>query len=233
MDVTGEIVPKGLRRILVGSAVVHGLVVVGLFVSGVAQSKPTIPPKNFIATKLVRLGKPREEKLLPRKPKPPPQTKKAAVAPQAKPRTPAKRTHTGPSEEQRNKARLSDLLNRLKSDDEPEGRQDGSRDGEVSDLTRAIIGNKFATEVERCLRSNYAIEGIDPARVIGRTATVLVKVGPDGKFIDWAIEQASGLKAFDRAVRRAVRQCGKVSPPPDPIREQVKEDGIELVFKPD
>ena len=131
-------------------------------------------------------------------------------------------------------AQVTNALERLKERDRevPEGRADGVRGGEVSDLAHSIAGNAFATEVVRCLHDHYAIEGINPDAVKSRSALVVIRIDRDGSFLESHLEHSSGLPAFDRAVERALKLCGKVSPPPETMRDQVRNDGFEVEFQP-
>lgn len=230
--------PAALRWILVGSGVVHFLFVVAVAVSAAASNHSIRPPQTAITAKLVRLGKKRDKELLPRKiaPKPPPPKKAAPVlAPQ--PSAPAAPTPTPKSATDRLKeiGSVTDALNRMKKtakEDEPEGDPEGTADGDASSLTQALIGNRYMTEVYRCVKSHYAIEGIPPRKIVGRKALVLTRINEKGKLFDFRIEKSSGLRAFDRAVERAVKRCGRVSPPPKEILRQVRDDGIEFEFRP-
>jgi hypothetical protein len=69
-------------------------------------------------------------------------------------------------------AKMSKALDRLKknANAEVEGSPEGVADGEVSKLAQAVAGNQFVTEVYRCIKENYAVEGLDPSRVRGRVA---------------------------------------------------------------
>lgn len=224
----GPAVPRALRITLIGSGVGHVFLVIGLIVgtsveqsrSGCGCARSSSRAQTVITTKLVRLGKERPKELLPRKPKAPPPPEK--IAPIGKP-DPAKQPEP---------KSLSSALERMKraSQEEVEGHPDGSPDGEVSSLTRALVGNKYATEIYACVKKHYAIEGLGPERVRGKQARVHVRVNHDGSFFDIKIEKSSGLKPFDRAVDRAVKRCGKVSAPPKEIAEQVRTDGIEFEF---
>ncbi len=220
--------PRGLRLTLIGSAVFHVLVVVGLVIATTGTSYSSDRVETVITTRLVRLGKQRPKELLPRKPRPPPPAPKRSVVIEGAETEPAK-----PQPKRTNdRNRLTSALDRMKkySDEEPEGLEDGSPDGTVSDLTKALIGNKYGTEIATCIGKHYNMEGIAPGRVAGKTATVFVRVAADGRFADFKLEQGSGEKRADRAVERAIKRCGKVSPPPAEIRDQVVRDGIEVVF---
>ncbi|MBI5510656.1 MAG: TonB C-terminal domain-containing protein [Deltaproteobacteria bacterium] len=223
--------PRGLRRSIVLSVVVHVVVVLGLVVatSGLARSKRST--QTVITTKLVRLGKERPKEFLPRKQElPPPAARSiaAAASDKASPKSPS-------GKDGGEKQSLTDALSRLKrssSADEPEGHADGVVDGEVSSLAEALVGNRYTTEIYKCVKANYAIEGIPPEKIKGKSAMIFIRVQGDGTFFDIKLETGSGLAAFDRAVEKAIKRCGRVSPPPKEILERVREDGIEFEFRP-
>ena len=232
---------KGFHKVLMVSCVVHGLFFGGFvaFHSWGANAAPK-RPKNFIATKLVRLGKKRPPELLPRleaqpAPNPKPQV---SLAPPKKKSAPKKVTTAKPQkavsalERAKSMRKMSSALDRLRrvGDAEQTGDPDGVQDGEVSQVSAAILGNKYATEIYRCLKKNYAIQGVEQSKVKGRQATLVLQVDATGKLLGAKIVKASGLAAFDRAVLRSVQRCGKVSPPPKSLRQAVGSDGIEIVY---
>jgi TonB family protein len=235
----GEGLPAGLGRFVVLSMALHLAAFVGALGVGQLHLAKAAPVQTVLVTKLVRLGKERPPELLPRKPEAPPPAAKpvAAVTPQVevKDHQPAAKPESLPSAKDRiaQLSQVSKALERLKKQgaDEPEGLADGVRDGEVSRLAQAMAGNQFATEVYRCIKQYYSIEGMDQSRVRDRSAVVIVRIDTDGRFIEHRIERSSGLEAFDRAVDRAVIKCGKVSPPPSEISDAVR-DGLEVVFQP-
>lgn len=235
-------IPAGLRRLMFGSMAVHLLALVIALVAGrLSVNAKVVPPRSFIPTKLVRFGKKRPKHLLPRLNRPPPPKPKPDVNLSPTPPPDAPTTSETPQKalsaldraKQLSKtSRALDRLRRTTEAEEPDGDPDGVEEGEVSDVQAAIIGNKFATEIYRCLKKNYTIEGVSRSRVANRQASILVRVQSDGKLFGIKLLKRSGLAAFDRAVERAVARCGKVSQPPQLLRDQVKSDGIEIVFKP-
>jgi TonB family protein len=208
--------------------------VLGLVVGTAGPGHSSGLAETVITTKLVRLGKERPQDLLPRKQRMAPPAKKAVSLDPASRRAEPAPKSVSAKERINEMSKLSNALSRLKEmgDEDPEGQEDGSPDGEVSSLAQALIGNKYATEIYACVKKHYAIEGLPPAKVKSRMAVVFVRVKTDGTFFDFKIEKSSGLKAFDRAVERSIRRCGKVSPPPVEILKQVREDGIEFEFRP-
>ena len=224
--------PRGLKGSIILSVLVHVSVVVGLVVATTGTARSKRSTETVITAKLVRLGVERPKEFLPRKVEPLPGAAKPTPVP-ASDKSSNVKSATGkdPSAE---KHSLSDALSRLKksSGDEPEGMADGVADGEVTTMAQALAGNRYLTEIYKCVKANWAIEGISPDKIKGKSATVVIRVQSDGTFYDIKPEQGSGLAAFDRAVEKAIKRCGKVSPPPREILDRVKGDGIEFEFKP-
>ena len=227
-----ELVPRGLRRSLVFSVVLHVGVAVGLVVATTGSFRARQRTETVMTAKLVRLGRERPKEFLPRKEEPLPSAPKPAPV-EASPQSKAGKPVAGkdPTAEKRS---FSDALSRLKksSAEAPEGHADGVVDGEVSSLAESLIGNRYVTEIYKCVKDRYAIEGIPPERIRGKSATVFLRVLADGTFFDVKVEKLAGVAAFDRAVDKAIRRCGKVSPPPKEILDRIRTDGIEFEFKP-
>lgn len=231
----GPIIPQGLKTLLITSVAVHlGIILVASVVSG-WQSQAAVTPRNAIATKLVRLGKKKPKENLPRLTQPPPPTAKPVpkIDNAAKP-TPQTKTPSTKSALNRLKSSTASALSRLKNmaEEEPEGDPEGVEGGEVSDAALALLGSKFTTELKRCIDRFWEIRGTSRKAVRGRSAEVLIRVAPDGRFIDWRIMKKSGLAAFDRAVIRATSQCGKVSPPDARLRDELRKEGIQVNYRP-
>jgi TonB family protein len=229
--------PRGLTTAILVSAFGH----VALFVLAVAFAlwRPSLhrQPQNAIITKLVRLGTERPPDWLPRKPSSPPPAAAEPVPIDVKGAAKPTEHQPMPTAKDRVKqlGQVSNALERLKHQQTPEeleGSAQGVAGGEVSSLAQAIEGNRYVTEIVNCLKNNYAIEGVSPGTVKNRTALVLIRVERDGSFIESKVERSSGVPAFDRAVERALKLCGRVSPPPAGMRDQVRNDGIEVEFQP-
>ncbi|MBT6488382.1 MAG: TonB family protein [Deltaproteobacteria bacterium] len=248
-------IPQGLKRLMLGSLALH--VSVGVILAAVLGHAHDPAPKNVVVTKLVRLGKKRPDDMLPRllKEKPPapaakkPPVKKVEpkpkpaekVIPIKKPDAPKqpKAKKEPPKENALDRARkmnnVSSALDRLRSakgEEEAEGDPKGSQKGTVSDLSLAILGNKYMTEISDCLQSVWNVEGLSESQTAGLSAKIGIWVSSRGKFVRHQIEGSSGVAAFDRAVEKAVQKCGGVSAPPSAIRKVVGRDGIEIVFRP-
>ena len=63
-------------------------------------------------------------------------------------------------------------------------------------------------------------------------ALVLLYVQADGRISRHTLLETSGQPAFDKAIGRAVRQCGKVAPPPPSLQARLRNEGIEIDFQP-
>lgn len=246
-------IPQGLKRLLLGSLILH--LSLGLILATVLGHAQNPEPRNVVITKLVRLGKKRPDDMLPRllkeEPPAPAAKKPAPKKPEPKPvekvipiKTPdapkkAKPKKEPPKENALNRARkmshVSSALDRLRSakgEKEAEGDPAGSQKGTVSDLSLAILGNKYMTEISDCLQSVWNVEGLSESQTAGLSAKIGIWVSSRGKFVRHQIEGSSGMAAFDRAVEKAVQKCGGVSAPPRAIRKVVSRDGIEIVFRP-
>lgn len=234
----GEL-PRGLKRAVIGSLVAHlalGLIVVAVS-AGASRAKK--PRERVLVTQLVRLGKERPEHLLPRKEAPPPPKEDPppvkpkvepppAPKPEPKPAVDPKPAPPSAKERLSQLSQVASALDRLKQQAEEEGSPDGSQYGTVKS---ALLGAKFASEVHACMKAHYSLEGLTPAQTAGRKAIVLVRIDADGKIRDAQLETSSGLGRFDQNVVRAALRCGKVSPPPKEMLEDVRE-GVLVEFTP-
>jgi TonB family protein len=225
-----------MTRGITVSVIAHVAVIV-LGIVSIRSAHSRKPAQNVIVTELVRLGKERPKELLPRKDEPPPEPTKADPPPQTTPTDPPPQQKPTPPKDAAPSAkdRLSQLskvqnaLDRLKNQDEPEGREDGSQYGTAA---KALAGNKLASEVYACMKANWNLLGMSPAQAAGKSAKLAVNVQKDGRLSDLDITKSSGDPRFDSAVKTAAQKCGKVAPPEPEIAEQARKDGFELTFTP-
>jgi TonB family protein len=231
-------VTRGLLWTFVGSGAAHlvAIIVVAIAASGASHSHK--PPQTVLTTKLVRLGKKRDEDLLPRKPTaPPPPPKKAAPVQPPEPDAAPEPARVRSAEDRlKEMSRVSDALNRLKTkkaDEEVEGDPEGSPTGEATSITEALARNRYASEIHDCVDAHYEIKGIPRRKVAGKSAVVFVRVREDGRLTDFRVLKSSGLPQVDRAVRDAIKLCGKVSPPAEEFAAELRNEGIEFEFRVD
>lgn len=225
-----------MSRAIVGSIVLHAGVIVAVVLT-MNMHASARKPQKVIVTELVRLGKERPKDLLPRKEAPPPEPTRVDPPPQTAPSDPAPHEKPQPPKDAAPSAkeRLSQLskvqnaLDRLKNEEEPEGKADGSQYGTVA---RALEGNKVASEVAACMHAHWTIPGVSMAQVAGKSADIAVTVDRNGAIGNFEILRSSGDPRFDSAVRGAATSCGKVSPPAAEIADQMRKDGIQITFTP-
>lgn len=228
--------PRGFWVVVMTSVALHFAVGAAVFFAVTWNARARKPIQNVITTELVRLGKERPKDFLPRKEEPPPEPTRADPPPQTTPTDPPPQTKPTPPKDAAPSAkdRLSQLskvqnaLDRLKTEEEPEGREDGSQYGTVA---KALAGATYFSEVQACMRAHYSIEGMSQAQVAGKKATVLVRIEKNGTIRDVELGKGSGDARFDQNVMRAAKRCDRVAPPPAEYAAQLRSDGLEVNFE--
>lgn len=233
--------PSGMTPFLVASVVAHFVIGGGLFALSTILGRPTIDleQKPIIAS-LVRLGKPRDEKLLPRKeeePPPPPAATQAepvklpsqeAVKIPTKDAKPEKAaSKEGPRD---NKKSLFDALNRASrgTASEIEGAIDGDPDGDSAKQE----GDRYFGLLRAVVRRNYAVSDTIPeAERRSLRAEVTLWIGRAGEVLNVRLTKPSGNEMFDSAVLGAVKRASPFAPPPDALRSTLKNEGVAIVFR--
>lgn len=228
----------------------HGLLVVAGLVYSFLTAGPRVDPNiPVIKATLVRQGKPRDEKLLPRKeqPPPPPKEVKAPPAPPAQaPKPPEKAVVPVPvaqpppapapqkgdkSGEDRRK-RLFGAFDKTAKKAEPEeleGAEDGDPDGDSATAEGERYYALLSTQVQR----NYNVaESIPEAERMYLKAQVQVRLARTGEVLESRLTTASGNDLFDSAVLSAVKKASPFSPPPDHLRDALQKQGVVLEFRP-
>lgn len=247
--------PSGLKRFLLFSVALHvAVVLVGLILSAILAKPRLDVNQKPIQAKLVRLGKPRDEKLLPRKeepPPPPPQEVKAVeppprpvaeppppqpaavpiAVPDAKP-APKQEKQDGVKEsEQRRKSLFSAFSKVSKST--PAEELEGEADGDpLGDAARAE-GERYWGILSAQVRRHYDVsQTIPDDERIRLKARVVMKLSRTGQVIDVDLSKPSGNALFDNAVLSAVKKASPFSPPPEAVRDLLNRDGVEMEFSP-
>lgn len=232
---------------LIGSLAAHaGLVVVGL-VLGSFFSGPAIDlNQKPITAHLVRLGKARDKKFLPRKEEPPPPPKEEhgqtapATPPPAKAAVPVPLKKPTPAVHQKHEgARDSDLrkqlfgafskLSKKPPDEDPEGAENGSTEGDSSEAEGEQYWGLISAQVHR----NYDVSQTIPEEErAGLKAQVALRIGRRGQVLEVKLVKSSGNALFDNAVLAAVKKASPFSPPPDALRDSLENTGVVLEFVP-
>jgi TonB family protein len=243
--------PTRLSRFVVFSVGAHVAVLAAalLYARFTAAPKVVLDQKPINAS-LVRLGKPRDPKLLPRKevaqpppkevvakptPTPPaeaPAPSPAAVAvPGVKPApSPAPQKGEPTAEDRRKK--LFGAFDKSAKPSEPqelEGAEDGDPDGDSA----VAEGERYYGLLKSQVRRHYNVaDTIPDAERLYLKAQVAMKLGRAGEVLDVSLAKASGNELFDAAVVAAVRKASPFSPPPDALRDALQKNGVVLVFSP-
>lgn len=239
---------RGLNLAVAASLVLH----VGAFAawqfSGPAEGKKVDLDKAVVHTRLVKLGKKRDDQLLPRidaqkapPPAPPPKapvnnTPKPTAAPKPKPKV-VDRTSTMQnalskleSDKRDPTNTLADrIANRLGTPSD-EGDENGSKVG------TAITGRMRADYFDHLhakVQNHFAVPNVlDDAERIRLRAELHIRVGPNGQLLGARLAKPSGNSAFDNAVLSAAKSAAPFSGPPLPLRAEMRDEGVLLEMCP-
>jgi TonB family protein len=243
--------PSRLGLFLGVSVAGHGLLlVVGLVYSSLTAGPKVDPNIPVIKATLVRQGKPRDEKLLPRKdpPPPPPKEVKAPPAPPAEapkppekavvpvpvaaPPQPAPAPQKGDTSGEDRRKRLFGAFDKTAKKapaEELEGAEDGDPDGDSA----TAEGERYYALISTQVRRNYSVaESIPEAERLYLKAQVQVRLARNGEVLESRLTAASGNDLFDSAVLSAVKKASPFSPPPDHLRDALQKQGVVLEFRP-
>jgi len=247
--------PTRLSRFALVSVVGH----VVLLLAAVLYARFNAGPKVDLDAKpirasLVRLGKPRDPKLLPRKeqlppppkqvdaPKPapdaPPPPSSAAVAvpiPGVKPEpssTPKPEPVKGEKTGEDRRKRLFGAFDKTAKAAEPE-EAEGAEDGDPDGDSATAEGERYFGLLQSQVRRHYNVADTIPDSERLRLNTVVaVRLGRTGEVLDVSLTKPSGNDLFDSAVVTAVRRASPFSPPPDHLRDTLQKHGVNLSFRP-
>jgi TonB family protein len=228
-SVTGHVLAVGLWLL------------VGWLLAGPKVDLTQVPMK---AT-LVRLGKPRDEKLLPRKEEevapPKPKVEEVAVpTPAAKPDTAIKiPTKDAKPDKAKKEDGAKDAKKSLFDAFAKGGKQgkaedlEGQADGDPNGDAAKQEGERYFGLLNSVVKRNYDVSNtIDEAERRRLRAEVALRIGPAGELLDVAITKGSGNELFDSAVIGAVKKAAPFSAPPEHLRDSLKKAGVAIVFTP-
>lgn len=241
--------PYGWTAML--SLALHVALVAGVVVASTVDAcGPRLEvPEHVIAAKLVKLGTPRDPKLLPRKPQeppPPPPAPREAPVPVAAPEPAAapavnvaapSPTAAAPRSEKPDPTRkLDDIMKRFSSEnaalakaEEAIGALDGDPEG---DAERAEEGERYYALVKKRIQDHFEVPSTIPdAERIHLRTSVVIHIDASGRILKPSVEKPSSNGQFDSAVLAGIQRAGSVPPPPDHMRDTVRK-GIVLDFRP-
>lgn len=227
--------PSPLPLFVGVSVVGHVVVVLLLIVFNWLWGAPKIDlEQKPIKASLVRLGKKREETLLPRKEEPPPPAPKVAeVAPKPTADTAVKiPDKNAKREKEAPKKSLADMMAAASKNAKPE-ELEGEADGDPNGDSAVQEGERYYGLITSVIRRNYDVSNtIDESERRRLKAAVAMRIDDTGKLLDVEITQSSGNELFDSAVIGAVKKAAPFTAPPEHLRKSLKKDGVALVFTP-
>jgi colicin import membrane protein len=236
---------------LVLALLFHVLVVgAGFVLPQLGQSSH--PLQKPIIARMVALGKPRDQRLLPRKESPPPAAapvaapsapslapaapqvaKKPALVPKLQAPSPPKQ----PSRQQLMERALARAAGKTspepKSREPPDPERAGSEKGSAQGTAAsAEEGDEYFTAVHDAILENYIVPSVISERErLYLTATVLAYIGPQGQILKHEFQKKSGNNVFDQALELAIQRT-KLPRPPEALASELRDSGVVLNFKP-
>jgi type IV secretory pathway VirB10-like protein len=228
---------RGFSLALIGSVVLHAAGVGAAVYSSRGHKAPRI--ENAIPVQIVKLGKKRDPKLLPRKveevapPPPPEEAVKLDSGDKQKPvekETEKKPTSKEPEMSAAAKRLLDErkLERALQKIDEQEGDPEGDIHGTTTDATNAATG--YQRDVGRVLQASYAVpEAIPASQRQFLKARVVLFIEKNGRISNYEFTEKHPNGLFMGALERLLNNI-TLPPPPAELAKQVKEDGIEILF---
>jgi outer membrane biosynthesis protein TonB len=191
------------------------------------------PLRKPVVAHLVALGQPRDPHLLPRKESVPPVAAAPASVPQkansSKPASAPQRTLTRQELMERALAGAARRTHEDKPDPERAGEETGSVEGTAA---TAEEGEKYFGEVEDAIHQNYVVPSVISERDrMYLSATVVIYIGRDGSIVKHVMTKPSGNTFIDQALVLALQRT-HLPPPPPELAKVVRNDGVEINFKP-
>ncbi len=226
-----------LMRIAVAVSIVAHVAVFAAWLVWPQPSRAAVDlDEAIIKTRLVKLGKPRDEKLLPRLPTSPPPPPKVDKKPDLKVE-PDKKPDTLPKPEADTKPSAADILEKFKNDAErpkelsdiindrigeptEEGRPDGDKEGAA--LDGEVTASYFARVLARVQNKMEVSSVLTDEERVRLRAVVCFKIAEDGSVSDITVK-SSGSQIYDADVVAAARRASPVPAPPPPARRQAAE----------
>jgi len=223
---------------LVISILIHGSALAG-FALLKEDNKPRIDLNRAIPVKLVKLGKKRDPKLLPRivRSAPPPKSEGIALETKNKDKKTPNPKKTRPQKEKMSEAArrmlesqaLDNALDKF-SDEAPEGDPDGDVDGTTTDSANAAAG--YHRDIVKTLKSQYRVPTvISPSQRRFLKARVVLFIEANGRISKFEFIESHPNKVFMRALDSLLKTV-RLPPPPRKQALIYRRDGVEIIFRP-
>ncbi len=242
--------PSRVLPFLLASVVGHAAAItLGLLFSWLFGSPMANLDQKPITASLVRLGKPRDDKMLPRKEEEPPpapvQEKPVEVPSPAPPKVdtaipiPVKDAKVEPkkdtSKDVSKKDAKKDLFAAFNKTAKPGKAEEleGSADGDVNGDSAKQEGERYYGLLSSVVRRKYDVSNsIAESERRRLHAVVKVRIGAAGQLVDVKLVTSSGNELFDGAVIEAVKTAAPYTPPPAHLREALAKSGVSFDFTP-
>lgn len=254
--------PMPWAKFIALSAALHGLVL-SLFVllALFRDNKPRVDlNQKPITASLVRLGKERDQKLLPRleeelpppvpepeapPPPPPPSEPKAApkVAPLPVPLPlPLDKKESPPKEKKteqpltaqkqaERRKQLFDAFGKV-GKPKPQEEREGRKDGDLLGNARLQEGERYFGLLRAQVERHYDVSNSIPEQErIQLKAVALIQIGDQGQLLNSELVEKSGNRVFDAAVLAAISKSAPFAVPPAHLRDLTRQ-GISIAFTP-
>ncbi len=228
---------KGIIFAILTSLIAHILFFLIIFIphSLSSRSKQT---ERVIITRLVALGVPRSEKIMPRISGDRAEPKKEITintenTEDTKPSEKNIKQEEKKKEDEFSKRLLSSInkvkkMVNAKDNSPPAGDPDGSPSG---DATEGQQGDIYLTEIYNKIKNNYAIPDIiNEKQRKELRAIVVIYIDSSGKLVKTEFEKKSGNSHFDNALLNAIKKASPFKPPPKERAKTYRNDGIGINF---
>lgn len=221
---------------LLGTLLVHGGLVGAVIYLRQAQAEPAGPQPAYVVARLVRLGKPRDRRLLPQRLAAPPPTRPPEAPSYDAEATDPPRT-TAPKPEPDREAVVGDRLRQAleKAALLDEGAQQIAAEGQADGVaggtaTEASAGDAYITRIADLWLRTWSLPAIIPAEEATRLyALVVVRIDATGAIqFPIAFDRPSGNDHFDGSIRAAWQRIGQLPVPPPERLAAVLANGLAL-----
>ncbi len=221
---------------ILATIALHGGVVVGviLYRQALMAASNGPPPESYVVAKLVRLGKPRDPKMLPKKHIPQPATKKeetvdySADADDAPNKTQKKEKKDAKlSDKLRNSLEKADLLAQAQQEIEQEGDPNGVPNGTA---TSAQAGDPYITKIADLWNRTWSLPAVIPSDEASSLYVLIVIHIDQNGAVQFPIQfdRPSGNTIFDNSITTAWKRIGQIPLPPPDRFASIMANGLAL-----
>ncbi len=234
-----------IKRYFSGSIIFHIVLLLMVVLIGAwVDSRPRVVFQS-VQAKLVKLGKERDKRLLPRivkkktpivrnKKKEKGNSLKKTAKKVKKIRKPKKEVAKKQHKSLQNllSGAMKDIERDARAEESDEGAKNGVENGDVTDPTLAAKGNLYARKVAAIIRSNWKIPSlISKNDLPSLKSVVYFRITFSGEVYNISISRKSGNSLFDNSVIEALKRTEKLPLPTDKhLRKIILKEGFECPF---